>query len=156
MREFERPRIPYSALIVDVSPHQNLTREEIIQYRAVDFMLDALRRIHPLINHFADNDLTVGDIERLKVPGSRDLLVGVHTPEDLIVAVGENTRTERVDEETRTYEGELCEWGERMKAMVEAADLNDDGLDAQARELVKDVLAKEAPVLGLELATQKV
>ncbi len=152
----ERPTIPYSSLILDVEPHHDPTFEEKIQFRAIDFMLDTLRVDPVWEEHFASKGLTLGDIETLKVPGGRDVLVGVHTPEDLIVAVGVNTQDDHLSGEEISYEDKMREWGVRMRDFVKDVDENDHSLDAQAKRLIKDVISMEALHLGLDPESQRV
>lgn len=133
----ERPHTPYSKVINHVVGHESLTYEEQIQIKAIDIMVSALKQCD-FEGRFGG--FTTGDSARLtnrQDPNyGKDLLWGVHTPEEMFVATLVNAT---LDDHT---DGFINDWGTKM-AEISQEDPDDNSDTARAKKHIRELLEKE-------------
>lgn len=155
----QESRPTYSAIIHGVVDHETLTGDQRIDVQAIDKMISTLKEDKVFEKSFEQNNgLTLGDKGRLTDKTdpnySKDVLWGVHNPEEFVVAVLVNS-PQLFDEQTSQWvddEKRIQDWGRRMMR-VATENPNDSDVESKlAKRRIGIVVMKEGEHFDIEFS----
>lgn len=141
--------VSYFSFINKLPGHENVTEDDRVGFKAVDYMVDVLRKVPQFETYLKRfRGLTLGNEARLTDKDdpnyTRDLLWRVHSPRELFTSVLINSD----DFVMRT--GKFMQWGLELKKVSEKTE-GDSETDKKAKERVSGLLEEESEYFSLDL-----